>query len=294
MTNIFNLINPLSLKKDKINELYNLYGKPINSIKNHYLCTKCLIFPYIKFCKDKRYIRVTCSCFNNEKMLIKDLLERNNLSIENYYKNFILEFDNKYIIKKNKFLCKKHKEKYIGFSKIIFDNYCQSCVKFKNDSNDIILFDDIQIEDKRIEQLLKLTNNKESNKNKFIKNNNGCSEILSEEDEEKFNNLVNIILYDYINYPSFSHFFNIKNLLNFFNIEDKQKSEKEGKKFINKNIKNNEPIIIKYNNNTSSKTKLFSKTFVKYNKNNFKIEIEGKRTDLIEEYEFKGKEKKVI
>ena len=82
-------INLLFSEKDKIHELYNLYGKPINIIKNHYLCTKCLKFPFIKFCKDKKYIRVTCSCFNNEKILIEDLLERNNLPIENDYIFFL-------------------------------------------------------------------------------------------------------------------------------------------------------------------------------------------------------------
>ena len=89
----------------------------------------------------------------------------------------------------------------------------------------------------------------------------------------------------------FSHFFNIKNLLYFFNIENKPIIEKEGKKLDNKIFKNNESIIIEYNNNISYKTKLFSKTFVKNNKNNFRIEIEGERIDLIEEYNFKTKEK---
>ena len=31
----------------------------------------------------KKYIRLTCSCFNNKKILIKDLFEKNILSIEN-------------------------------------------------------------------------------------------------------------------------------------------------------------------------------------------------------------------
>ena len=65
-------------------------------------------------------------------------------------------------------------------------------------------------------------------------------------------------------------------------------------KYENKIIINNQPIIIEYNNNISYKLKLFSKTFVKNNKNKFKIEIEGKIIDLIEEYEFKNKEEKRI
>ena len=58
-------------------------------------------------------------------------------------------------------------------------------------------------------------------------------------------------------------------------------------------IKNYEPITIEYINNNQYKTKLFSKIFVKNNKKNFKIEIEGKIIDLIDEYEFKRKDKEV-
>ena len=57
-------------------------------------------------------------------------------------------------------------------------------------------------------------------------------------------------------------------------------------------IENNEPIIIEYINNTSNKTKLFSKIFVHNNKNKCSIEIEGKRLELIEDYKFKIKKEK--
>ena len=58
------------------NQLNNLCLSSIH--KNvHYICNKCLKFPYIKFCKDLKHLRLTCSCFNNKKILIKD-----------YYKNF--------------------------------------------------------------------------------------------------------------------------------------------------------------------------------------------------------------
>ena len=58
-------------------------------------------------------------------------------------------------------------------------------------------------------------------------------------------------------------------------------------------IENNKPIIIEYINNISNKTKLFSKIFVKNNKNKWSIEIEEKTLNLIEDYEFKTKERKV-
>jgi len=58
-------------------------------------------------------------------------------------------------------------------------------------------------------------------------------------------------------------------------------------------IEKHEPIIIEYINNISNKTKLFSKIFVKNNKNKCSIEIEGKKLGLIEDYKFKAKERKV-
>jgi len=119
------------------------------------------------------------------------------------------------------------------------------------------------MEDIEIKQLLNKKNNnnkpfEESNINNtftIIDKNNGICEVLSKEEENDFNKLINIIINDYKNYPNFSHFFNIKNLLHFFNIEDKSIIEKEGKKFDNKIIKNNEPIIIEYDNNISNKIK---------------------------------------
>ena len=58
-------------------------------------------------------------------------------------------------------------------------------------------------------------------------------------------------------------------------------------------IDKNEPIIIGYINNISKKTKLFSQIFVKNNKTKIKIKIEGTILDLIEDYEFKTKDKNV-
>ena len=48
---------------------------PISDYQYHYLCNKCHLFPLIEFCKDKKYIKYTCSCFNNKKILIRDLID---------------------------------------------------------------------------------------------------------------------------------------------------------------------------------------------------------------------------
>ena len=286
------------------NESFNLDIESINNTENssHYFCTKCLKFPYIKFSKDRKYIRLKCCCINNKKILIKELYEGNILSFKNNYTN-LLSSNSDINNNSNKLLCERHKEKFIGFSKLCLDNYCQKCINDKPNNDNIIFFDDIKIENNIIEELLKKINYnkrihyfKESNinnSNKIIDKNNGYCEIISEEEEVMFNKLINIIIKDYKNYPNFSHFLNIKNLLSFFNIEDKPIIEEEEKKSEDKITKNNEPIIIEYNNNISYKTKLFSKTFVRNNKRKFKIEIEGQRIDLIDEYEFKTKERKV-
>ena len=179
-----------SSSSQEINSQY-LDIENINNISSHYLCSQCLKFPYIKFCKDRKHIRLTCSCFNNKKILIKDLFEKNILSIENNIENELK--------------CKIHNKKFKGFSKRYLNNYCQSCIEvYNNENNNIIKFEDIKIEDIKIEQLLNIINNnnkpfEESNINnsfKIINKNNGICEILSEEEEEKFNKLINIIIND--------------------------------------------------------------------------------------------------
>ena len=285
---IFNNTNSNNTSQEKHSHLSNLDIENIYNNRDHYLCTQCLKFPYIKFCKDRKHVRLTCSCFNNKKILIKDLIENNILSLKSNSNTNFLSTSNLDLNDdiENEIKCKEHHEKFEGFSKIFLDNYCQSCINEHQGKieDKIIKFNDINIVKIKIEELLnKINNNKsieESNNNtiSIFNKSNGIYGILSKEEEYYFNKLINIIINDYKNYPNFTHFFNIKNLLYFFNIEDKRIIEKEEKKLDNKIINNNESIIIEYNN-ISYKTKLFSKTFIKNNKSKFKIEIEGERKD---------------
>jgi len=280
------------------NEPFNLDIETLDNTENssHYCCSKCFKFPYIKFCKDKKHIRLTCSCFNNKKVLIKELFEGNYLLFKNNYTNLLkTEFDIN--TNSNKVLCERHKEKFKAFSKLCQENYCQKCINEKPDNDIIIFFDDIKIENNIIEQFVKKINYVEEsntdNTTKYIQKNNDIYEILSTEEEIRFKNLVNIRIKDYKNYPNFSHFFNIRNLLSFFNIEDIPVIEDKEKISEHQIIKNDEPIIIEYNNNIYYKTKLFNKTFVRNNKQRFIIQIEEQKIDLIDEYKFKSIEKKV-
>ena len=282
---------------EKKNKLFNTDEESINKNYNdsHYFCTKCHMFPFIKFNKDRKNVRLTCSCFNNKKILIEEVFKI--YSIESSLSIFLSK-SNLNINIENEFKCKEHNKKFKGFSKYFLSNYCDDCDNYINEKfdNDIIRFNDIKIEEKKIEELTKIINENNDVSQNIIKYEqiNGSTLEKSEEQEEeekRFKKLINIIINDYKNYPNFLHFFNIRNLLYFFNIEDKP-IEKEEDNIINNFVEKKESIIIEYINNISNKTKLFSKIFVKNNKSKFKIEIEGKRIDLIEFYEFKTKEKK--
>ena len=142
----------------------------------------------------------------------KNLLSTTNLNLNDYIENEIK-------CKEYHDIILNHNKEFEGFSKIYLDNYCQSCINNSIKNDVIIKYDDIKIEDIKMEQLLKILNNNkpfdESHINNtykiFDKNNNIC-EILSKEEEDYFNKLINIIINDYKNYPNFLHFFNIKNL----------------------------------------------------------------------------------
>ena len=290
-----------SIQEHSTDNNANIESKKNDYNYKHYFCAGCHKFPFIKFCKDRKKIRFTCSCFNNKKIPIEELFKINsnkdNLPI-------LFSENNSYINIENELLCKKHNKKFKCFSKLFLNNYCEDCDQFKINiyDNDIIRFDDIKIEEKKIEELIeKINDNKvisekiseeaSHNNIKLSKNNDNIDVNLSEEEEKRFKKLIFIIIDDYQSYPNFSHYFNIKNLLYFFKIEDKPIDEKGN---LDDNLfEKNEPIIIEYINNISNKTKLFSKIFVKNNKTKFKIEIEGTILDLIEDYEFKTKEKNV-
>ena len=279
------------LVESSTNNTKEIFDTNIETIQNddnyNYFCTRCLKFPLIKFCKDRKNIRLTCSCFNNKKISIEDFYSLN--SIESSVSNFLS--DTKVNINiEDEFICNEHDKKFVGFSKFFLNNYCEECFNDmeKFDENDIIKFDDIKIEEKKIEELIKKINVKNdiseekeisSATNKTIKMNKIDDNIyipFSEEEEKRFIKLIKIMINNYKNYPNYIHFFNMKNLLYFFNIEDKQIVRREIIKLDNKIIRNKEPIIIEYNNNISYKTKLFSKTFVKNNKKSLRLKLRVK------------------
>ena len=78
----YSLSDNLSLLEDTRNKIFISSIETIYNYKyNHYFCNTCHKFPFIKFCKDRKNIRMTCSCFNNKKILIKELFKTISLII---------------------------------------------------------------------------------------------------------------------------------------------------------------------------------------------------------------------
>jgi len=141
---------------DNINEIFNTNTDSINNDYNynHYFCTKCNKFPFIKFCKDKKNVRLTCCCFNNKKISIEELFKI--INIRNSQAIFLPQSTLNIDIE-NHLKCKEHNQKFKGFSKFFLNNYCEDCYDYINEKyyNDIIKFDDIKIEENKIEELIK-------------------------------------------------------------------------------------------------------------------------------------------
>ncbi len=131
-------IYDLEQSKNNKNELFNINIESINNdiYYNHYFCTECHKFPFFKFCKNRKDIRLTCSCFNNKKITIEKLFKI--ININDDIKNFLSETTSNINIE-NHLMCKKHHQKYKGFSKFFLNNYCEYCDEYKNEIVDMIL-----------------------------------------------------------------------------------------------------------------------------------------------------------
>ena len=270
----------------------------------HYLCPKCQKFPLIEF-KERKNIKKTCLCINNQKIKITDFLNNIESKIkENFLSSTTddIKNNNYNYLKSNKdilsekdeinngFMCIKHNKKYEYFCKSCLRNLCNKCKKHICGSNNLIEFKEIDIYNEKIEELIK-------NINDSMGNNSKNSHLEQFSAEEDFYNLIRIIIDDYKNFPNYSHFFNIENILRFLNIKDKSKFKyNKDINDINDNNDNNEfnennEIIIEYINNINNKTKLFSKKFVENNKEKMYLEIDGEKLELTKEHIFKSNEK---
>ena len=95
---------------------------------------------------------MTCSCFNNKKILIEKLDK--NLTIEDSVSLFLSKTQTN---TEKELECKKHNIKFTSFSHFYLNNYCEKCYLDIMELNDYdtTKFDDIRIEEKKIEDLKK-------------------------------------------------------------------------------------------------------------------------------------------
>ena len=140
-----------SQKASNNSPIFNLPIEPIeNNSSSHYLCTKCLRFPFIDFCKDREHIKLTCCCYKNKKRTINELLDEkenlifiNNTSIEKFLSDNAKLFD----FEKSGYglFCMGTHWKYMGFNKYYYSNVC-----IKNGIGEyVIKFKDIEIDEKK-------------------------------------------------------------------------------------------------------------------------------------------------
>ena len=301
-------LNP-NLTTSNISSIFNLSIDPIeNNSSSHYLCTKCLRFPLIEFCKDKEHVKLTCCCFKTKKCTINDLLDEkenlifiNNASIEKFLSDNAKLFD----FEKCGYglFCRGTHGKYMGFNKYYYSNVC-----IRNGIGEYVInFNDIEIDEIKIDKIVEYINGNNFNifndsefleesgtneKSSYINSQFNESKIrLDEEKEAKFKKLIKIIIDDYRNFPNYSHFLNIQNLIYLLNIEDNSeiKNEKENNKKNKDIIKNDEYVVIEYVN-ISGKIKLFSKKFIQNNKGNIIIEDISEDESKPKQIEFKSEQ----
>ena len=277
---------------------------PISEKQYHYICTECKKFPFIEFCKDLKNIKYTCRCVNNKKILIKDLVDKikENFELPVIFpsEREIPEVNNNDI---DGLLCKEHNKKYEYFCTTCLTNICKNCYLFDHAIHKTVCFKDIKIDDNDMDILIKKTKENISyddeiislkiEKTKLIETNNYIN-LITKEEENYFYQLINIIINDYCNCPNYIHFFNIKNIFHFLKIKEKSTIKIIDEKIkINKELNENDEILIEYINNINNEIKLFSKIFVENNIDKVYLEIEGEILELKKEHIFKSNEKYV-
>ena len=269
------------------------------------LCPKCKIIPFIEFNENITSIFFTCLCQFQKKIEIKEFFnkKRKQYIVKNddskeswFFKSAITNDDYEEL------RCKKHHVTFQYFCKTCLLHICENCL-FKHESHELINLESIKIDKEKLNEIITKINPSNQNdndncptkNNKYYKKGKNTLIKISEEEENQFNMLIRIIINNYKKYPNISNYFNIKNIFHFFNINETKENddvtEKESNK--NNNIQSNEKdeIIIQYINNDKSRTNLFSKKFVKINKDKVDLEIIGrKQQNLLTQHKFKSKE----
>ena len=156
-----------------------------------YFCQKCNKFPLIEFYKHLIFIKYSCACINNKKILIKDF---NN-------QIFLSYLEAKY----QKIKCITHNKNFEYFCGTFLINIGQECIDEHQYAHDVIKFKDIEIDNDKIKIIeQKIMEIKEDfNISELYNNENlfdeySFTELLSKETKEKeFKILISIINLQY-------------------------------------------------------------------------------------------------
>ena len=202
-------------------------------------------------------------------------------NIENYNSN---------IMNIEGFICANHNSKFKYFCKKCLENICENCYKNHHNEHNIIKLEDFDKDNQEKIRKIEEKLNKNRGIIKIIEDNKYIQ--VEYEQLEKLHELIKIIINDYNEFPNYSHLLNIENIFHFYIFEINDIS---GNKICNINYNKSNKIFAEaeYINNFSGEIKLFGKKFIKNNKGNLSLEIEGKRIELIEKYKYMNKNEKL-
>ena len=275
----FSNLDELIFSQNQIgNASFSLFSNipPIPKLKNnniHYLCSKCINFPFIEFIDEKR-ILYTCGCVKKKLILVKDIFkpEKNYMTFLN--NNILSQNDfnsnNKNSYNKDfqniEFYCFKHKSfklhKFRYYCIECHENLCKECCQnHLGVQHNLIVFDynnsETYIKLEKINEIINSSlvideNIDKDNLNDFFdenyekpkENDIKCIKFNNnfEKEESEKNNLNNlfeliyVIIADYLRYPNYTHFFNIENIYNFLKYKYGAKIKQD------KNIINNKEL----------------------------------------------------
>ena len=260
-------------------DIYTFPKESSNKIKfteenfkdKHYICEQCNSFPLIKIINEKR-ISLTCQNKNHiEQIEFDEFIKR----IEN----------NKHIDIKKYQYCQEpnhEKEELIKVCINCKQNLCSKCIHEENENHKIKTFEELSKETNYIKSILKKYVNekynyhknpkKENQKDQFFTRQDFNSEHLTDSDIGFLANskdLIFTVIVESKNCPNYIHFQNMRYLNSYFG----EKMELE---------------YYSYENESTLDIRLFGEIFVKKNKNNCSLLIDGKIIDLKEFYQIEN------
>ena len=135
----------------------------------HYLCPNCFKFPFIEFCKTKKYVKLTCSCYFSKIISIIDLFDesknyitRNNLGSSGLLSSTIIM--NNYENNNEGLKCKEHNRCFKYFCKTCLLNLCDECIYEQNsECHKLVDLESLKINYAKLNTLINIINSNNIN-----------------------------------------------------------------------------------------------------------------------------------